>query len=140
MREWSWTPCQTASETSTSGFTISYLSKLLYHTGGGVWIQGISFSSLVVFIKALQLSLPYYLLIACDGAGGKYGFMPFLIALVYSEMQLALSRIWTWLAESICSDDSLYLNKISISNTILKNILIEEIFRSFCAIRMKHRA
>ena len=34
--------------------------------------------------------------------------MPFLRPLAWSEMKIALSRIWTWLAESISNDNSSY--------------------------------
>ena len=38
------------------------------------------------------------------------GFMPFFRALVKSEMQLALSRIWTWIPDFISYYDNNYIN------------------------------
>ena len=46
--------------------------------------------------------LPYYLLIT---GGRLVGFMSFINVLAQSKLQTALSRIWTWVAYLISSDN-----------------------------------
>ena len=71
-----------------------------------------SFSLTGCLIKAKEPSLYYYLLIA---EARRDGFMPFLRALVWSQTQTALSRIWTWYVKFISWDDKHHTTSASMN-------------------------
>ena len=51
------------------------------------------------FVHTILFKLTYYLPIA--GKGRRDRFMPFLMVLAQSEMQIALSKIWTAMSTAI---------------------------------------
>ena len=74
------------------------------------------------FTNAREPSLLYYLPITKR----RNEFIPFPGALVQSEMQTALSRIWTWLTESIsCNNNCSAICASILGNSVCKQIPYE---------------
>ena len=69
------------------------------------WVQNFP-SRLVVISRLKKLDYPTILLVAREK---RDGFIPFQRVLVWSETQIASSRIWTWLTNSISKDNNYYI-------------------------------
>ena len=68
-----------------------------------VWLKSFPSPRMVFKPRQKEHSLPYNLPIT---GGRTDGFMPFQRALAQNEMQTALSRIWTQVADSISYDNN----------------------------------